>query len=81
MRKPAAKDSIHEFSIHLVSQEYGSNEVWFIHQEDGRRLHHRLGECLPDPHQGCTMSIHKYDQAYHDKHKKQQDNCNKIACP
>ena len=23
------------------------------------------------------LSIHKYDQAYHDKQKKQQDNCNK----
>ena len=32
----------------FLSQEYGSNEVWFIHQEDGRRLCHKLGEHLPN---------------------------------
>ena len=40
--------------FHPISQEYGSNELWFIHQEDGRRLCHRSGECLPDPYQGCA---------------------------
>ena len=44
-------------SYQSVSQEHGSNEVWFIHQEDGRRLRHRLGECLPNPHQGCATYV------------------------
>ena len=35
-------------------KEYRSNKVWFTHQEDGRRLCHRLGEHLPDPYQGCA---------------------------
>ena len=48
------QDSIYKFLIRPVSQEHGSNKVWFIHQEDGRRLCHRPGECLPNPHRGCT---------------------------
>ena len=32
----------------FLSQEYRSNKAWFIHQEDGRRLCHRVGEHLPD---------------------------------
>ena len=29
------------------------------YQGDARRLCHRSGECLPDPHQGCeTYSVH-----------------------
>ena len=50
-----------------------------MNQEDGRRLHHRSGKHLPDLDQGCTtyLSIHKYDQAYHDKWKKQQGNHDK----
>ena len=57
----------------LYLKNFRSNKVWFIHQEDGRRLYHRLGEHLPDPHQGCTtyLATRKYDQAYHDKQKKQ----------
>ena len=42
------QDSICQFLIHPVSQEYGSNEVQVIYQEDGRRLCHSSGKCLPN---------------------------------
>ena len=40
--------------LSILYLKNGSNKVWFIHQEDGRRLCHRSGECLPNPYQGCT---------------------------
>ena len=53
------QDSICQFLIHPVSQEYGSNKVWLIHQEDGRKLCHRAREHLPNPYQGCaTYFVH-----------------------
>ena len=45
--------------------EYGSNEVWLIHQEDGRRLSTGQENVYPihikdEQH---IQSIHKYNQA------------------
>ena len=43
----------------------GQENVYPIHIEDAQHV----------------LLIHKYNQAYHDKWKKQQDDCNKIAHP
>ena len=77
------QDSICPFLIHPVSQEYGSNNVWFIHREDGRRLCTGQGNIylihIKDVQH--ILSIHKYDQAYHDKQKSNEMIATKVACP
>ena len=66
------QDSICQFLIYPVSQEYRSNEVWFIHQEDAEDFatgweNIYLTHIDDAQH---ILSIQKYDQAYHDKQKK-----------
>ena len=67
------QDSICQFLIHPISQKYRSNKVWFIHQEDGRRLATGQENVYPTNIKDVQriLYIHKYDQAYHNKQKKQ----------
>ena len=58
MKKPATRQHMLVSYPSCISRTQ-IKKVWFIHQEDARRLHHWSGECLPDTHQGCaTYFVH-----------------------
>ena len=69
------QDSICQFIIHPVSQEYGSMQYGSFIKKMGEDFATGQENLYPIHIEDVQhiLSIHKYDQAYHDKQNKQQD--------